>query len=41
MAGMFVSPLLMCGAILLGVSLIVFVGAWIANLGDRERVSRR
>jgi hypothetical protein len=41
MSGTFVSPLFIGGEILLGLSLTVFVGAWIANLGDRAHPGRR
>ncbi len=33
----FVSPLFAAGEILLGVSLTIFVGAFIASVGDRYR----
>jgi hypothetical protein len=41
MAGMFTSPLMVGGEILLGISLTVFVGALIAACSNRMRTNRR
>ena len=41
MTGTFVSPLFIGGEILLGLSLTVFVSAWIATLSQRMRTGRR
>jgi hypothetical protein len=41
MSGMFNSPLMVGGGILLGICLTIFVGALIATLSDRMRTTRR
>jgi hypothetical protein len=41
MVGPFVSPLFIAGEILFGLSLVVFVGASIATIGDRITSRRR
>jgi hypothetical protein len=41
MSGMFNSPLMVSGEILLGICLTIFVGALIATLSDRVRTTRR
>jgi hypothetical protein len=41
MAGMFTSPLMVGGEILLGICLTVFVGALIATCSNRMRANRR
>lgn len=38
---MFTSPLFVGGEILLGLSLTVFIGAFIATLSERARAGRR
>jgi hypothetical protein len=41
MGGMFNSPLMVAGEVLLGISLTVFVGTLIAACGNRMRTNRR
>jgi hypothetical protein len=41
MSGMFTSPLMVGGEILLGFCLTIFVGALIAACGNRMRTNRR
>jgi hypothetical protein len=41
MGGMFNSPLMVAGEVLLGISLTVFVGALIAACGNSMRTNRR